>query len=178
MQQQGKIAHPRFSPDGRWIAYIATEEGVPDVYVMPAEGGEPRRLTFWGAAWVFLGWSPDSSRVIFASNAWQPFRQMGKGVLIGRNTTDYARWKRYRGGTVGVLWIDRKGTGQFTRLLPDLEGNLTAPMWIGKRIYFLSDHEGIGNLYSCTPQGEDIRRQDSQSSGSAPAKVCCSSEIF
>ena len=84
---------------------------------MPAEGGEPRRLTFWGAAWVFLGWSPDSSQVIFASNAWQPFRQMvklyaigleggdpvelpyglafsiayepgGKGVLIGRNTTD------------------------------------------------------------------------------------------
>ncbi len=186
-KSKGKIAHPRFSPDGRWIAYIATEEGVPDVYVMPAEGGEPRRLTFWGAAWVFLGWSPDSSQVIFASNAWQPFRQMvklyaigleggdpvelpyglafsiayepgGKGVLIGRNTTDYARWKRYRGGTVGVLWIDRKGSGQFTRLLPDLTGNLTAPMWIGKRIYFLSDHEGIGNLYSCTPQGEDLRR--------------------
>ncbi len=186
-KNKGRIAHPKFSPDGKWIAYIATEEGVPDIYVIPATGGEPRRLTFWGATWQFVGWSPDSTQILFASNAWQPFRHItkiyavpleggdpvelpyglalsvayepnGKGVLIGRNTTDYARWKRYRGGTVGVLWIDRSGRGKFTRLLPNLSGNITSPMWIGSRIFFLSDYEGIGNLYSCTPDGKDLRR--------------------
>ena len=83
-------------------------------------------------------------------------------MILGRNTDDPARWKRYRGGTAGQLWIDPNGEGSFQRLLAHLS-NVTCPMWLapqgGKgRIYFISDHEGIGNLYSCLPEGEDIRR--------------------
>src|SRR5206468_5540174 len=76
---------------------------------------------------------------------------------IGRNTADPARWKRYRGGTAGHFWIDAAGSGTFRRMT-ELAGNLTSPMWIGGRIYYLSDAQGVGNLYSCRPDGSDQRR--------------------
>ena len=58
---------PKFSPDGRWIAFTANYDGNPDVYVMPAEGGEPRRLTWHPGADVVNGWSPDGKRILFSS---------------------------------------------------------------------------------------------------------------
>ena len=97
---------------------------------MPLEGGLPQQYPYGLAQHISFG----------ANGA----------VILGRHTGDPAMWKRYRGGTAGVFWIDRKGDGNFTRFKPT-DGNLTAPMWIGERIYFVSDHEGIANLYSCLP---------------------------
>src|SRR3954469_75519 len=50
---------PRFSPDGRSIAFSRDREGGLDVYVIPASGGDPRRLTDHSADEVVLGWTPD-----------------------------------------------------------------------------------------------------------------------
>ena len=80
-----------------------------------------------------------------------------KGLAIGRNATDPARWKRYRGGTSGEIWVDAEGSGTFSKL-PLPNGNPTWPMPVADRIYFLADHEGIGNIYSCAFDGSDVRR--------------------
>jgi tricorn protease len=85
------------------------------------------------------------------------------GMIIGRNTGSPAYWKRYRGGSTGQLWIDEEGEGAFRPLL-EMNGNRSSPMWLevgdepAGRIFFLSDHEGVGNLYSCRPDGDDVRR--------------------
>ncbi|MDJ0706567.1 MAG: S41 family peptidase [Leptolyngbyaceae cyanobacterium MO_188.B28] len=181
----GEVSHPFLSPDGGQLAFVGRDEGNPEVYVMPAEGGTAKRLTFLGANSLVVGWSLDGRSILFSSNTAQPFRRISAlhqidaagglpqrlpigpaqqityspagGVAIGRHTSDIARWKRYRGGTAGMIWIDPDGTGDFTPLI-DLGGNLASPMWAGDRIYFISDHEGIGDLYSCTPRGEDLQK--------------------
>ncbi|MCX4534581.1 S41 family peptidase [Streptomyces sp. NBC_00841] len=73
-------------------------------------------------------------------------------LLTGTPPHEPAAWKRYRGGAMGRLWLHGE------RLLPDIGGHLDSPMFVGGRIAFLSDHEGVGNLYSCLPDGSDLRR--------------------
>lgn len=183
---QGASMHPALSPDGQWLAFTSSDEGTGEVFVMPSGGGVPKRLTFESEFSQVIGWRPDSKRIWYTSSARQPFaaqsaifevsplggesRQVkvgdavwmsqqpgGKRRVIGRHMDDCARWKRYRGGMAGVLWVERKsGRGQFKPLI-DLPGNLVRPLWVQDRIYFVSDHEGIGNLYSCTPDGDDLR---------------------
>jgi tricorn protease len=187
----GQASSPALSPDDtlpvekRLLAFTGRDEGHSEVYVMPAEGGPSRRLTFLGADSQVAGWTPEG-KIVFASNAGQPFVRLyllyaiapeggepqllptgpalnatfepgGPGVVIARNTTDIAQWKRYRGGRTGDLWVDRNGIGNWERLIR-LGGNVARPMWVGERIYFVSDHEGVGNLYSCLPDGSDVQR--------------------
>lgn len=183
----GEVRYPRFSPDGTQLAFVGHEEGPSEVYVMPAEGGVAQRLTFQAATCRVLGWSTDGTEILYASNAGQfaerfeviyaispnggqphqvtvgmanaiAYGPRG-GVVIGRNINirEMSHQKRYRGGRVGHLWCDLTGEGEFQRLL-NLDGNVADPCWVGERIYFISDHEGVGNVYSCTPTGEDLRR--------------------
>src|SRR6516225_8760077 len=56
---------PRFSPDGQRLAFIGRDEGPTEVYVMPAEGGPARRLTFQGAQAGMAGWTPDGSGILY-----------------------------------------------------------------------------------------------------------------
>ena len=82
----GRELFPKFSPDGKWIAFTGQFDGNFNVYVMPAEGGQPRQLTFYqgapeplndrmGIHNEVLTWTPDSKRILFlsrrdASNGW------------------------------------------------------------------------------------------------------------
>ena len=60
----GAETNPHFSPDGNWIAFTAQYDGNTDVFVIPATGGEPVRLTYHPGADIVQGWMPDSDRVI------------------------------------------------------------------------------------------------------------------
>ncbi|WP_443054103.1 S41 family peptidase [Streptomyces sp. IBSBF 2435] len=73
-------------------------------------------------------------------------------LLTGTPPHEPHAWKRYRGGATGRLWLHGE------RLVPDIDGHLASPMFVAGRIAFLSDHEGVGNLYSCLPDGTDLRR--------------------
>ncbi len=180
----GSVTFPRLSPDGSQVAFTSKDEGQLDIFVMNTAGGSARRITFWGATTHCVGWSPDGSSIIVSSDWQQPFAgsmhlhtvpldgspsvawnvgparavaQRGSGTVLGRNSLDPARWKRYRGGRAGTLWADTKGAGDYAPLV-DLPGNLADPMWIERRIYFISDHEGHGNIYSVTPTGRNVAR--------------------
>lgn len=178
----GMIRNPKISADGKQIAFISTEEGITEVYVIPFSGGEAKRLTWLGSYTNTLGWKGD--KIIIAScheshfgYDYRIYELDSEGgtplalpygvandisfgdqcVVLGCNTANPARWKRYRGGTAGYLLIDRKGKGIFQRFI-DLKGNFASPMCIGKRIYFICDHEGIGNIYSCNLDGKDLKQ--------------------
>jgi tricorn protease len=73
----GRELFPKFSPDGKWIAFTAQYDGNFNVYVMPAQGGQPRQLTFYQRAAAPLSdrmgihnevvtWFPDSKRIMFS----------------------------------------------------------------------------------------------------------------
>jgi len=183
----GIVLNPRISPNKKWIAFARYQPGdqpLSEVYVIPLEGGEPRRLTYFGSPVTnVVGWSPDN-KIIVRSDFKRPFLKWRelfsidpetgeirrlpygpadsiafgeKALVIGRNTIDLPYWKGYRGGTRGRFYIDYGYTGEFKPFL-DLNANLTSPMWIGDRFYFISDHEGTGNIYSVDVEGRDLRR--------------------
>src|SRR6266536_3260750 len=180
----GTASHPAISPDGNWIAFSGREEGPAEVFIMPFEGGQPRRVTFVGTAAIVVGWTPQGE-VVYASDSGQPFLRMmrlfavsreggeprelptgpgvfisygpGGGCVIARPSVEAAYWKRYRGGTTGDLWVDPTGDGDWRRLVK-VQGNPSRPLWIRDRIYFISDHDGVGNLYSCDPYGQGLRQ--------------------
>ncbi|MFD3926862.1 S41 family peptidase [Streptomyces sp. NPDC058614] len=180
-----KVGHPRFSPDGRHIAYTSWRSIAPEIHLAPVDGGPGRRLTYWGSADTQVcGWSPDGDILAVASHGqpfsyftwaysvptngdpggklpWGPVSDIAVADIGGERQTllltgtpphEPAAWKRYRGGATGRLWLHGR------RLLADLEGHLDTPMFVGGRIAFLSDHEGVGNLYSCAYDGSDLRR--------------------
>lgn len=176
---------PAISPDGSLVAFVGADDGPAEPYVLPRSGGPARRLAYQAAtACRVLGWHPDGD-VVYASSAEQPpgfgtrlfavppgggrprvlpygpaaavsFGADG-GVAVGRSIADPARRKRYRGGAAGEIWLD-DGDGRWRRLAAGLPGNLADPCRVGDRVYFISDHERVGNVYSVRVDGSGLRR--------------------
>src|SRR6202171_3268652 len=173
----GDKLYPKFSPDGKWIAFTAAYDGNPDVYVMPAEGGEPTRLTFHPSNDIVLGWAPDGKNVLFRSDRevapparttrlylvslqggpakalpvprgdLTSFSPDGNKIAYIETAQENRTWKRYRGGwNLPIAIYDlKKNTYEE---LPKSNGMDLFPMWHGNTIYFISDREGVMNLYS------------------------------
>ncbi|PYC83484.1 peptidase S41, partial [Streptomyces tateyamensis] len=182
-----RVSHPRLSPDGATVAWTSWAALTPEVWTAPAAGGPATRLTYWGSQDTRVrGWLPGGEVLAVTSyhepfahytwahalpldgapgrrEPWGPVRDVQVTdrhtlLLTGAAPHEPAAWKRYRGGATGRLWLDG------AQLLPDLPGHLASPMLVDGRVAFLSDHEGIGNLYSCRPDGTDLRRHTDHAS--------------
>ncbi|MCS6904753.1 MAG: PDZ domain-containing protein [Bacteroidia bacterium] len=113
----GNEFFPRFSPDGRWLAFSAQYDGNTEVYVMPAEGGVPKRLTYtptlsrddladrMGPNNIVMTWKNDNKSIIYRSRK-QSFNDF-KGQLFIASID---------GGTIGELPFS---VGGFCSFSPD-----------------------------------------------------------
>ena len=173
------------SRDGKQVVFTGQYEGPLEVYVMPIEGGLPRRLTWSGEGAVPVGWTPDG-KVLCSTKAYStlpndqlvaidpasgsetliPLSQAsdgtldetGKRLVFTRLPFQGSSTKRYQGGTVQNLWRYDEGAAEAVPLTGDFRGTSKNPMWWQGRIYFLSDRSGTMNLWSMTPEGADAKQ--------------------
>lgn len=136
-----------WTPDGRVLAISTSGQASSRrswARAVPLDGGPAETLPYGIVGDVAYG-SRDGQVLLLSA-------PMGR---------EAAWWKRYRGGTAGKLWIRRGGEGDdgpFVRVHEELDGNIEYPLWVGERVAFLSDHEGVGAVYSSLSDGSDLRR--------------------
>jgi tricorn protease len=171
----GVETDPVFSPDGSMIAFTGEYDGNVDAYVVPASGGVPKRLTYHPGADEVVGWTADGKQVLFRSarNSYSVFNRlftipMDGGfpaevplpmAYEGSYSPDGSRmayqpltqwqqdWKRYRGGQTTPVWIASLSDSSIEKL-PRENSKDSDPMWIGNKIYFLSDRNGPTSLFA------------------------------
>jgi len=181
----GLASGPVFSPDGRMLAYTGDYDGNPDVYVVPAAGGEPRRLTWYPGPDVAVGWTPDGKRVLFRSHrdstndSNQLFTVPVSGGLpapLPLSMAEYGSyspngshlayspvfqwepdWKGYRGGQTTPIWIARLSDSSVVKIPRD-NSNDRDPMWVGNTVYFLSDRDGPVTLFAYDTQSGRVTK--------------------
>ena len=191
----GQELFPKFSPDGKWIAFTAQYDGDEQVYVVPTRGGVPRQLTYypargplaprWGYDNQVYGWTPDGKAVLFRSlrdadggrtmtalytvsiEGGLPvklpmptagagdFSPDGKDIVYSPLFRDFRTWKRYEGGWAQNLLIFNLKDYDSEDVAPSRRTERD-PMWIGDDIYFVSDRDGVLNLYKFAPDSKKV----------------------
>lgn len=171
----GVESEPCFSPDGSTVAFTGQYDGNTDVFIVPAAGGVPKRLTYHPDADFVFGWAPDGRSVLFSSrmisNTDAPrmftvstsggvpkpmpfpsgtmgsFSPDGKQIAYVPGYKWQQAWKRYRGGQAYAIWIGQMSDSKVFEI-PRKGWNDEQPMWVGNKIYFLSDPKGPVGLHS------------------------------
>ena len=179
------LAQPIFSPDGSQIAFTGTYDKNTDVYVIPAGGGQPRRLTYHPEPDIAVGWTPDNKSVLFRSHRYSfsdpnylftvpvtggfptqlplPSGEMGSYSGDGSHIAYVpgfqweAFWKGYKGGQHTEIWVARLSDSSTVRI-PNLNSNENDPMWVGGKVYFLSDRDGPATLYAYDTSTRQVQR--------------------
>src|SRR5262249_61689141 len=87
----GTETNPIFSPDGTMIAFTGEYDGNTDVYVLPATGGVPKRLTYHPGGALGSGGTNDGKRVLFAAgrSSYSGFRRLFRVALAGGVSVDF-----------------------------------------------------------------------------------------
>ncbi len=161
---------PRWSPDGRWLAFLSDREGEDgkapaQLFVLPADGGEPRRLTDGNEDVEWVAWSPDSRRLAFSRRVRDvAYEEEDEQKRAPRRFTrafyklDSVGWTGDRRKHLFVVGID----GGDERQLTDGDCENDEPAWSpdGRRIVFTSlrgdrwDIDLVEGLYELDVDGE------------------------
>jgi tricorn protease len=184
----GEEVFPRFSPDGKEIAFGGNYDGNADLYVMPTAGGVPTRLTHHPMNDRMLDWYPDGKSILYSTSmnsGKQRFNQLyrlskkgglpeklpvpygefgtvaadGKTLAYMPVTRDFRTWKRYRGGSMTDIWtFDLES--RTSKNVTDFAANDAQPMWHGKTLYFISDRGSATryNLWAWNSESGDLRQ--------------------
>jgi tricorn protease len=157
---------PRFSPDGKSIAFVGNYDGARDIYTLPVAGGIPFRVTHMPGGEALSNWTSDGKLLFFSNGLAGRDRQMllyrvapeggmpeklpvpygafadissdGKWLAYTPHTADNRTWKRYRGGMQTDIWLFDLQT-KAAKQATNWEGTDTAPMWHGAQLYYMSD---------------------------------------
>ena len=200
----GSETNPVFSPDGSTIAFTGEYDGNVDVYTMPSGGGVPKRLTYHPAPDVALGWSHDGKRILFGSprESYAGFQQLytmdvngkfpekvqlpwgweasfspdGSRLAYVPMRRAFAAWKHYRGGDTTPIWLANISDSKIEKVPRD-NSNDYNPMWLGEKVYFLSDRDGPVTLYSYDTRSHQVKQEikndglDFKSAGAGPDAI-------
>ena len=182
---EGAETDASFSPDGRWIAFSGQYDGNTDVYVIPAAGGEPARVTWHPSADVAQGWTPEGE-ILFRSGRdgvptrlWRFYTVPPSGGLpkplplpqayLGGMSADGSHiayqeigywdpeWRNYRGGQAQPVGI--VSTSSWERTTPSWEGERhMGPVWMGGTVYYMSERDWASNVWSFDPASGEERQ--------------------
>lgn len=174
---------PSISPDGKAIAFSASYEGPLEIYTMPIEGGLPTRWTYEQDASFTNSWTPDGkliyntrayskvpdnqivtidlvtkqkTRIPLAQASEASYDNTGETVYFVRPAYHRNVTKRYKGGTARQIWKFTQGAEEAVKLTKNHLGGSHHPMWFSGRVYFISDRDGMMNIWSMNENGEDL----------------------
>ena len=175
----GAETDPAFSADGRWIAFSGQYGGNTDVYVMPAAGGQPERLTWHPAPDIVQGWTPEGAILFQSSREAVPTMRskfytvprsgglpeplaLPQGYLgemsadgshIAYQETVYydPEWRNYRGGQAQPISVVSTSTWERATAPWDGERHMD-PVWMDGVVYYLSERDWASNVWSFDPR--------------------------
>ena len=179
-------ADPHFSPDGKTIAFTSNRSGVDEVYTVPVEGGEAKRITWHPSPSYARGWTPDGKRILFSStretaptsierlwtispeggpatlltSQWGTngsYSPDGQKIVIDRVSRWDKEWRDYRGGQNTALDILTLNNLSES-FIPNERTMDIQPVWLGDVIYFLSDRDWVMNIWSYTPGTGEVNQ--------------------
>ena len=180
----GEERYPKFSPDGKLIAFTADYDGNSDIYVMNPHGGNITRVTYHPGYDMVVGWHSLKNKILFRSirKSFSSFYRLylispdgtGLETLILNEATDgsfspegtkiaynkslrQGSWKRYMGGEAREVYLYDFKTHQEINL-SRYKGTDGSPMWIGDTVFFNSDRNYTLNIYGYNTASRKIEQ--------------------
>lgn len=181
----GLEMYPKFAPGGEEIAFSGNYQGTNNIFKIPVTGGEPKQITFHPAGATMVEWSQDGKKILYNSGrssfvrfftrffevdanggpsnllpidsgSVASYSHDGSKLFFNRHPVRMWWWKRYKGSQNGDLWVMDRASGKIEQLT-DWEGNDRYPMYAKNgQVYFISEREGISNIFSIDPATRKI----------------------
>jgi dipeptidyl aminopeptidase/acylaminoacyl peptidase len=158
----GTNNHPRWSPDGKHVAFVSSRGGSAQVWLLPIEGGEPRQLTTLPIDVAGPVWSPRGDKLIVAAEVYPGLspdetaakdkeKESSRSKVRAFDSLMIRHWDRWDEGKRSHLFVVDAKTGEAKDLTPDLKVN-TPPAPFGGSSDYAFSPDGQEVAYTAEPQ--------------------------